>query len=130
MHEHELLLSGACRTPSSSRFTHHCRAWQAYKKQLLGGRAAQQHRGPSQIPTEVQLAPDLCMARQTLPCASFPVRDHAVALQVGVPERTFGTQLVEDSEWERPEVLPFSTYAACRILDTTPDSPVRYTRTG
>eukprot|EP00891_Asterochloris_glomerata_P004865 jgi/Astpho2/4865/Aster-05800 len=41
---------------------------------------------------------------------------------VGVPERTFGTQLVEDSEWERPEVLPFSTYAACRILDTTPES--------
>ena len=45
-------------------------------------------------------------------------------VQVGVPERTFGTQLVEDSEWERPEVLPFSTYAACRILDTTPDSDV------
>ena len=51
-------------------------------------------------------------------------KDACLPVQVGVPERTFGTQLVEDSEWERPEVLPFSTYAACRILDTTPDSDV------
>lgn len=51
--------------------------------------------GPSQIPTDVDLL-----------------------------HKTFGSQLVDDSPFERPDVLPFSTYAACRILDTNPEDMV------
>lgn len=54
--------------------------------------------GPSQIPTDVDL-----------------------------PHKTFGSQLVDDSPFERPDVLPFSTYAACRILDTNPEDIVSRT---
>ena len=51
--------------------------------------------GPSQIPTEQDL-----------------------------PHKAFGSQVVDDSPFDRPEILPFSVYAACRILDTTPDDQV------
>ena len=51
--------------------------------------------GPSQIPTDLDL-----------------------------PHKAFGSQVVEDSCYQRPEILPFSIYAACRILDTTPDDEV------
>ena len=51
--------------------------------------------GPSQIPTDLDL-----------------------------PHKAFGSQVVGDSPFERPEILPFSIYAACRILDTTPDDEV------
>lgn len=52
--------------------------------------------GPSQIPTDLDL-----------------------------PHKAFGSQVVDDSPFHRPEILPFSVYAACRILDTTPDDAVR-----
>ena len=51
--------------------------------------------GPSQIPTDLDL-----------------------------PHKAFGSQVVHDSIFERPDILPFSIYAACRILDTTPDDEV------
>ena len=51
--------------------------------------------GPSQIPTDLDL-----------------------------PHKAFGSQVVDDSPFDRPEILPFSVYAACRILDTTPDDEV------
>ena len=38
--------------------------------------------------------------------------------------QVFGQQVKHDSEYDRPDVLPFSTYAACRLLDTTPADPV------
>lgn len=38
-----------------------------------------------------------------------------------LPHKAFGSQVVDDSPFDRPEILPFSVYAACRILDTTPD---------
>ena len=43
---------------------------------------------------------------------------------VDLPHKTFGSQLVDDSQYERPDILPFSTYAACRILDTNPEDMV------
>ena len=41
-----------------------------------------------------------------------------------LPHKAFGSQVVDDSPFDRPEILPFSVYAACRILDTTPDDQV------
>lgn len=47
-----------------------------------------------------------------------------IPTNVDLPHKTFGSQLVDDSQYERPDILPFSTYAACRILDTNPEDMV------
>ena len=47
-----------------------------------------------------------------------------IPTDVDLPHKTFGSQLVDDSQYERPDILPFSTYAACRILDTNPEDMV------
>ena len=36
----------------------------------------------------------------------------------------FGEQISYGSPYDRPEVLDFPTYAACRFLDTSPNNPV------
>lgn len=36
----------------------------------------------------------------------------------------FGEQIYYGSPYDRPEVLDFPTYAACRFLDTSPENPV------
>ena len=36
----------------------------------------------------------------------------------------FGEQIYYGSPYDRPEVLDFPTYAACRFLDTSPNNPV------
>ena len=77
---------------------HHCcrlkSVWDTYAGNFSLTEGEDRH-GPSQIPTDVDL-----------------------------PHKTFGSQLVDDSPFERPDVLPFSTYAACRILDTNPEDIV------
>ena len=61
--------------------------------------------------------------------ANFPKNDRhgpsQIPTEIDLPHKTFGSQLVDDSPLERPDVLPFSTYAACRILDTNPEDMVR-----
>ncbi|KAK9832479.1 hypothetical protein WJX81_000145 [Elliptochloris bilobata] len=41
---------------------------------------------------------------------------------INLPAQVFGQQ-AENGCSDRPDVLPFPTYAACRFLDTTPDNP-------
>ena len=36
----------------------------------------------------------------------------------------FGEQISYGSPYDRPEVMDFPTYAACRFLDTSPNNPV------
>ncbi len=40
--------------------------------------------------------------------------------------QVFGEQITCGSSYDRPEVLDFPTYAACRFLDTAPTNPVRF----
>ena len=53
------------------------------------------------------------------------VRGSVVLSQmVLLPIQVFGEQIMSGSEYDRPEVLDFPTYAACRFLDTAPNNPV------
>ena len=42
---------------------------------------------------------------------------------IQVPELVFGEQ-ISAARHDRPDIIPFSTYAPCRLLDVDPDSPV------
>lgn len=55
--------------------------------------------------------------------SAWPVRHgpSQIPTELDLPHKVFGSQVVDDSPFDRPEILPFSIYAACRILDTTPD---------
>lgn len=57
---------------------------------------------------------------------AWPVRHgpSQIPTDVDLPHKVFGSQVVDNSPFDRPEILPFSIYAACRILDTTPDDEV------
>ena len=59
--------------------------------------------------------------------SAWPIRHgpSQIPTDLDLPHKAFGSQVVDDSPFERPEILPFSIYAACRILDTTPDDEVR-----
>ena len=47
-----------------------------------------------------------------------------IPTEIHLPELVFGDQIPGNNNKERPPVLPFSTYAPCRLLDVKPDSPV------
>ena len=47
-----------------------------------------------------------------------------IPTDIHLPELVFGEQIPTGTCHDRPPVLPFSTYAPCRLLDVKPDSPV------
>jgi len=48
-----------------------------------------------------------------------------IPTEINVPELVFGHQYPNGNSRERLPVIPFSTYAPCRLLDVDPNSPVR-----
>ena len=46
-----------------------------------------------------------------------------IPTDIQVPELAFGEQ-ISAARHDRPDIMPFSTYAPCRLLDVDPDSPV------
>jgi hypothetical protein len=48
-----------------------------------------------------------------------------IPTEIHVPELVFGYQYPNGNCRERLPVIPFSTYAPCRLLDVDPNSPVR-----
>ena len=53
-----------------------------------------------------------------MPCIEYGLRTLPLFFQI------FGEQIYYGSPYDRPEVLDFPTYAACRFLDTSPNNPV------
>ena len=49
-----------------------------------------------------------------------------IPTDIHLPELVFGEQIPTGTCHDRPPVLPFSTYAPCRLLDVKPDSPVSH----
>lgn len=45
---------------------------------------------------------------------------------IQVPELTFGGPLADGTQQERPGIIPFSSYAPCRLLDVRPDCLVTF----
>lgn len=47
-----------------------------------------------------------------------------IPTDIHVPELVFGDQIPSGKHVARPEIIPFSIYAPCRLLDVNPDCPV------